>query len=128
MGARGLTLLEVLLAMGILTIVLLAFTGLQISSLRAGAQGRVTQGMVREAQNFLENLRTNPQAVDSLCTANLTLAGQPASCTYTPCRAETDGTLNCNGVSANQANAYRVRLQVPRDRPRLDLETVVYRP
>lgn len=128
MGARGLTLLEVLLAIGLLAVVLLAFTGLQLTSLRAGTQGRITQGMVREAQNFLENLRANPRAIPSLCTPTLTLAGQAASCTYTPCRAEANGALNCQGVEANQATAYRVRLQVPKDRPRLDLETVVYQP
>lgn len=128
-GAKGLTLLEVILAIGLLAVVLLAFTGLQITSLRAGAQGRVTQGMVREAQNFLENLRANPGSISALCnpTKKIDITRQTAFCTSTPCRAETNGTLNCP-VSEDQATAYRVRLQVPKDRPRLDLETVVYRP
>lgn len=128
MGAKGLTLFEVVLAVGLLAIVLLAFTGLQVTSLRAASQGRITQSLVQEAHNFLNDLRANPQSLPTRCTSSLTLGQRIATCTYTPCKAQADGTLICQGVASQEATAFRVRLQVPKDRPRLDLETVVYQP
>lgn len=126
MRAQGLTLLEVILAIGVLAIVLLAFTGLQITSLRASVQGRITQAMVREAQNFLETLRANPTSIPGRCTQTLSLGGTSASCQYIPC--SLNGTsLNCTtGVS--NPRAYRITLEVPANRPRMTLETVVYVP
>lgn len=127
MRAQGLTLLEVILAIGVLAIVLLAFTGLQITSLRASTQGRITQAMVREAQNLLENLRANPSSLPSQCNGTLNLPGnQEASCTYVPCTLSGEA-LNC-GPSVTAPKAYRVTLRVPDQNPRLVLETVVYRP
>jgi Tfp pilus assembly protein PilV len=126
MRAKGLTLLEVVLALGVLAVVLLAFTGLQVTSLRAGSSGRLTQKAVREAENFLESLRTNPGSLPSRCLSSFTLSGLSAACAYQPCRA--DGTGLACGPSVTQPTAYRVTLRVPGDTPRLTLETVVYAP
>ncbi|MFN4072189.1 MAG: prepilin [Thermus sp.] len=126
MRAHGLTLLEVLLAIGVLTIVLLAFTGLQVSSLRASSQGRFTQAMVREAENFLETLRADPHSIPSRCSENLTLGDTSASCQVSPC--SLNGTSLLCGTDVSNPRAYRVTLQVPKDGPRMTLETVVYLP
>lgn len=70
MGARkGLTLLEVILALGLLAVVVLAFTSLQVASLRAGQQGRELQTVVREMENFMERLRQDPRASPPFATA-----------------------------------------------------------
>lgn len=79
MGARkGFTLLEVLLALGLLAVVVLAFTALQVTSLRGGRQGRELQAVVREMENFMERLRQDPQGIPTLCNGALTLAGKGA--------------------------------------------------
>lgn len=123
MGARkGLTLLEVLLALGLLTVVVLAFTSLQVTSLRTGRQGRELQAVVREMENFMERLRQDPQGIPTLCNGDLTLGGRRGTCTATPCGVAQDGGLAC--PASGDARAFQVVLEVEGKR----LETVVYRP
>ncbi|GAA5335468.1 MULTISPECIES: PilV family protein [Thermus] len=126
MGVKGLSLLEVLLAVVLLSMVSLAFLGLQVTSLRASQSGRLTQALVREAENLLASMRANPGNIEALCRDTLSLTTATARCTYTPCAAKADGTLECPATGT--AHAFRVVLEVPKDSPRLTLETVVYRP
>ncbi len=122
MGARkGFTLLEVLLALGLLAVVVLAFTALQVTSLRGGRQGRELQAVVREMENFMERLRQDPQGIPTLCNGALT-GGKGGTCAATPCAVAQDGSLAC--PTSGDARAYRVVLEVGGKR----LETVVYRP
>jgi len=123
---RGLTLLEVLLALGVLAIVLLAYTGLQVTSLRAGASGRATQAMAREAENFLESLRADPASVGARCGGSVNLGPYRARCTHTPCGVGPDGAPQC--PTSGTPRLYRVTLEVPGDRPRVRLETLIYAP
>lgn len=126
MNVKGLTLLEVVLALGLLAIVLLAFTGLQISSLKASSQGRLTQTVVQEAQNLLENLRAQPGSIPSQCGSGIQVGGLRATCSYQAC--EINGTtLSCGGSISNPS-LYRVTLNIPEERPRLELSTLVYLP
>ncbi|BDB11001.1 prepilin [Thermus thermophilus] len=123
MGARkGLTLLEVILALGLLAVVVLAFTSLQVASLRAGQRGRELQTVVREMENFMERLRQDPQGVPALCNGALTLGGRQGTCTAVPCGVAQDGGLTC--PTSGDARAFQVVLEVEGKR----LETVVYRP
>lgn len=126
MNARGLTLLEVVLALGLVAVVLLAFTGLQISSLRASSQGRLTQTVVQEAQNLLENLRAQPRSIPSQCGSGIQVGGLRASCSYQACEITGD-TISCGGSISNPS-LYRVTLNIPEERPRLELWTLVYLP
>lgn len=85
MGARkGLTLLEVILALGLLAVVVLAFTSLQVASLRAGQQGRELQAVVREMENFMERLRQDPQGIPALCNGALALGGKQGTAPLSP--------------------------------------------
>ncbi|MGC8877112.1 prepilin [Thermus sp.] len=111
-----------LLAMGLLAVVVLAFASLQMTSLRGGRQGRELQAVVREMENFMERLRQDPQGLLSLCNGPLTLGGKEGTCTATPCAVAQDGGLTC--PTSGEARAYQVVLEVEGKR----LETVVYRP
>ena len=123
MGARkGLTLLEVILALGLLAVVVLDFTSLQVASLRAGQQGRELQTVVREMENFMERLRQDPQGIPALCNGALALGGKQGTCTAIPCNVAQDGGLAC--PTAGDVRAFQVVLRVEEKR----LETVVYRP
>ena len=119
---RGLTLLEVLLALGLLAVVVLAFTSLQVASLRGGSQGRELQAAVREMENFMERLRQDPEGIPALCSSALNLGRWRGTCTPTPCAVAQDGGLTC--PTSGEARAYRVVLEVGGKR----METVVYRP
>lgn|GEM_PF-141415 len=128
-ATEGLTLLEVALSLGLLSVVLLALVGLQVSSLRAGSTGRQVQALTREAENFLEGLRRNPGQIASVCAAGgsstggiVTLGGKTGRCTYEPCAVGTDGSLTCGGSTGS---LYRVTLAVPADRPQVTLRTVI---
>ncbi|GLV47334.1 prepilin [Thermus sp. LT1-2-5] len=125
---KGFTLLEALLALSILGIVLLAYIGLQATSLKALQGGQATQALAREAENFLVYLRANPTAIPGRCREDIPLGPARAACTFVPCRAEADGSLACAGVNPKEAQAFQILLEVPRERPRLRLETVVYQP
>ncbi len=109
MRPKGLTLLEVLLALGVLAIVLLAYTGLQVTSLRAGASGRATQAMAREAENFLESLRADPASVGARCGGSINLGPYRARCTHTPCGVGPDGAPQCptSGTPASTGSPWR---------------------
>ncbi|BAW02796.1 prepilin-like protein [Thermus thermophilus] len=108
--------------MGLLAVVVLAFTSLQVASLRAGQRGRELQTVVREMENFMERLRQDPQGVPALCNGALTLGGRQGTCTAVPCGVAQDGGLTC--PTSGDARAFQVVLEVEGKR----LETVVYRP
>lgn len=126
MNVKGLTLLEVVLALGLMAIVLLAFTGLQISSLRASSQGRLTQTVVQEAQNLLENFRAQPSSIPLQCRSGIQVGSLRATCSYEACEIN-ETTLSC-GESISNPSLYQVTLNIPEERPRLELWTLVYLP
>lgn len=128
-ATKGLTLLEVILAIGLLSVVLLALVGLQVSSLRAGNTGRGVQSLTRQAENFLEALRRNPGQIPTVCAASgansggeVSVGGRTGRCTYELCAVGSDGTLTCGGTTGA---LYRVTLSVPRERPQVTLRTVI---
>lgn len=120
---RGLSLLELLIALGGLGVVLVAFLGLELTALKVGARGRALQAMVREGENFLEALRSTPQGV-ARCREGVRLGGWSGSCRATPCALDPGGALVCRPGLPSPL-AYWVRLEVPRARPELRLETLI---
>jgi len=121
-ATKGFGLLEVLVAVFIFGLAVLAFTALQASSLRGGMQGRELQSTLRGMENFLEQVRTRPGYISSLCAGEVQVGRVRGRCSYTPCVLSPEGTT-CDG-SYSLATFYRVRLEAGNR----VLETLVYAP
>ena len=121
-ATKGFSLLEVLVAVFIFGLAVLAFTALQASSLRGGRQGQELQSTLRSMENFLERVRTRPGDLSSLCTGEVQIGRVRGKCSYTPC-ALSPGEVVCDD-SYSLAVLYKVRLEA---RNRV-LETLVYAP
>lgn len=106
---KGFTLLEVVLAVGLLAVVLLAFTGLQVTAIRALGDGRDRQEAAKLAENFIEDLRRDPAKVPVACTDSLSLGRYGGACAYVPCALAPDGSLAC-GAGISSPSAYRVEV------------------
>lgn len=124
---KGLTLLEVLLAVVLLAVVYLALGALQTTGLRTVESGRRTQEAASLAESFLEDLRKDPSRLPQTCSGNLTFGGgYRGSCTYTPCSLEGEALACQEGIPS--PGAYRVRVTVSRGGKELvSLEGVVGR-
>lgn len=110
---RGFTLVEVVLAVGVLAVVLLAFVGLQVAGLRSLGSGRDRQEAAKAAENFIESLRQDPAKVPTSCNGSLTLGRYAGSCAYLPCALGADGSLACEAEASSPA-AYQVEVVVSR--------------
>jgi Tfp pilus assembly protein PilV len=115
--------MEVLVAVFIFGLAVLAFTALQASSLRAGRQGQELQSTLRGMENFLERVRTRPGDLSSLCTGEVQIGSVQGECSYTPCALSPGGGVVCGG-SSSSATLYKVRLEAGNR----VLETLVYAP
>ncbi len=120
---KGFSLLEALVAVFIFGLTVLAFTALQTSSLRGGMQGRELQSTLRGMENFLEQVRTRPGGISSLCAGEVQIGRVRGRCSYTPCALSPGGGVVCGGDSSS-ATLYKVRLEAGNR----VLETLVYAP
>ncbi len=123
MGAtRGFSLVELLVAVFVLGLAVLAFGALQASSLRGGKQGQELQSTLRGMENFLERVRARPGDLPALCAGEVQIGRVRGRCSYTPCALSPGGGVTCGGSSS--AALYRVRLEAGNR----VLETLVYAP
>jgi len=122
-ATKGFSLLEVLVAVFIFGLAVLAFTALQASSLRGGRQGQELQSTLRGMENFLEQVRARPGDLPSLCAGEVQMGRVRGRCSYTPCALSPGGGVVCGGGSSS-ATLYRVRLEAGNR----VLETLVYAP
>jgi Tfp pilus assembly protein PilV len=114
--------MEVLVAVFIFGLAVLAFTALQASSLRGGRQGQELQFTLRGMENFLERVRTRPGDLSSLCTGEVQIGSVQGECSYTPCVLSPEGVV-CDD-SYSSTTLYKVRLEAGNR----VLETLVYAP
>ncbi len=122
-ATKGFGLLEVLVAVFIFGLAVLAFTALQASGLRTVRQGQELQSTLRGMENFLEQVRTRPGDISSLCAGEVQIGGVRGRCSYTPCALSPGGGVACGGDSSS-ATLYKVRLEAGNR----VLETLVYAP
>jgi prepilin-type N-terminal cleavage/methylation domain len=122
-ATKGFSLVEVLVAVLIFGLAVLAYTALQVSSLRGGRQGQELQSTLRSMENFLERVRTRPGDLPSLCTGEVQMGRVRGKCSYTPCALSPGGGVVCGGNSS-LAPLYKVRLEAGNR----VLETLVYAP
>jgi prepilin-type N-terminal cleavage/methylation domain-containing protein len=122
-ATKGFSLMEVLVAVLIFGLAVLAFTALQASSLRAGRQGQELQSTLRGMENFLERVRTRPGDLPSLCGGEVQIGRVRGRCSYTPCALSPGGEVTCED-SSSSATLYKVRLEAGNR----VLETLVYVP
>jgi type II secretory pathway pseudopilin PulG len=116
-------LVEVLVAVFIFGLAVLAYTALQASSLRGVRQGQELQSTLRGMENFLERVRTRPGDLPSLCTGEVQIGRVRGRCSYTPCALSPGGGVECDD-SHSLATLYKVRLEAGNR----VLETLVYAP
>ncbi|MFZ8812415.1 MAG: type IV pilus modification PilV family protein [Thermus aquaticus] len=109
-ATKGFSLLEVLLAVFVFGLAVLAFTALQASSLRGVRQGQELQSTLRGMENFLEQVRARPGDLPSLCAGEVQMGRVRGRCSYTPCALSPGGGVVCGGGSSS-ATLYRVRLE-----------------
>ncbi len=122
-ATRGFSLVELLVAVFVFGLAVLAFGALQASSLREVGQGQELQSTLRSMENFLERVRTRPGDIPSLCTGEVQIGRVRGRCSYTPCALSPGGGVVCGGGSSS-ATLYRVRLEAGNG----VLETLVYAP
>ena len=121
-ATKGFSLMEVLVAVFIFGLAVLAYTALQASSLRVGRQGQELQSTLRGMENFLERVRARPGDLSSLCVGQVQIGRVQGECSYTPC-VLSSGQVVCDD-SHSSATLYRVRLEAGNR----VLETLVYAP
>jgi prepilin-type N-terminal cleavage/methylation domain-containing protein len=122
-ATKGFSLLEVLVAVFVFGLAVLAFTALQASSLRGGRQGQELQSTLRGMENFLEQVRARPGDLSSLCAGEVQMGRVRGRCSYTPCALSPGGGVACGG-GFSSATLYKVRLEAGNR----VLETLVYAP
>ncbi len=122
-ATKGFSLVELLVAIFVFGLTVLAFTALQTSSLRVGRQGQELQSTLRGMENFLERVRTRPGDLSSLCAGEVQIGRVRGKCSYTPCALSPGGEVDCGGNSSLAA-LYKVRLEAGNR----VLETLVYAP
>jgi len=107
-GTAGLTLVEVVLAVGILAFVLLTVAALQGSSLQVTAETAATRASVRLAENEIELQRLSPS---STCTTTMP---EGFSCTVDvlPCT-QAAGAIACTAATdPSSATSSAVRVTI----------------
>jgi prepilin-type N-terminal cleavage/methylation domain-containing protein len=122
-ATRGFSLVELLVAVFVFGLAVLAFGALQASSLRGGRQGQELQSTLRGMENFLERVRARPGDLSSLCAGEVQMGRVWGRCSYTPCALSPGGGVVCGGDSSS-ATLYKVRLEAGNR----VLETLVYAP
>jgi len=122
-ATKGFSLVEVLVAVFLFGLAVLAYTALQASSLRGVGQGQELQSTLRGMENFLERVRTRPGDLPSLCAGEVQIGRVRGRCSYTPCALSPGGGVVCDD-SYSSATLYKVRLEAGNR----TLETLVYAP
>ncbi len=111
MRHSGFSLVEVLIAASITSMVVLSVAQMQGTSLFSSRQARLMREATDIASSFIEELRAQPGNVPSLC-ANRETNGFSLSCSST-------------ALSSNPAS-YQIRVQVGRNsRSYLDIQTIL---
>lgn len=108
---KGSTLLEVLIAVLVLSIGLLGVSGLHAASLRYIQGGWARAAVAGGMSSFAESVRSNPDASTTayLLTSNYT-AQRTAVASLTESTACTTGTCTPNDLAAEQLNNWRIAL------------------
>jgi len=126
---KGLTLLELLIAVSMTAISVLGVAALQGSGLQASSQAKQVQSVTRFAEAELERQRQSVHSASSAQT-DTCLSGLPGhlSCTVHtyPCT-YSSSTLSCfNGtVDASELVAHQINVEVRGTKTNLELQTVV---
>lgn len=126
---KGLTLLELLIAVSMSAISVLGIAALQGSALQVSAQARQIQSVTRAAEAELERQRQSVHSFASAQTRScLSSLPNHFSCTVSsyPCTFST-ATLSCiNGaVDASDLVAHQIKVEVAGPKAALELQTVV---
>jgi type II secretory pathway pseudopilin PulG len=116
-------LVELLVAIFVFGLAVLAFGALQTSSLRGGKQGQELQSTLKGMENLLERVRTRPGDLSSLCAGEVQMGRVRGKCSYTPCALSPGGEVVCDD-SYSSTTLYKVKLEAGNR----VLETLVYAP
>lgn len=123
---QGLSLIEIIIAIAILSIAMLAMAGMQSASFKSTRTARQTQEAVAVVRAEIEQLRAAPATVGDQCH-NKTVKGYQFECKPTPCTIKTDVTLECTPYTpAAQRRAWEIELRVKfQDKPLLTTTTII---
>lgn len=107
---RGISLLEVLISLLILSLGALGFAGLQLKGLKTTEDANYRAQATLIAQDAIERILANPSAMESYLTANSYSAGTagstpPSACTNAPCSAGAMATQDKAHISWTAANS-----------------------
>jgi len=124
MRNKGFSLIEVLIAVIILSVAVLAIARLQDTGLKAVREARLMRQATDLARAKLEQLRANPGGIPGQCQGNQALGGGfVLSCSQTTCSSISSSGSCTAGVGTA---AYQISMQVNRqNKEYLNLQTVV---
>lgn len=125
-GAQmGLTLIEVVIALLILVVAVLAVSGLQASSLRATRTSQIVQDLNGTARAELEAWRASSISYTSIANPSCALEpGEGCSVEVRPC-AFSSNELDCGAGTVTHPVAHAVTVTVERDDASVTLGTLV---
>jgi len=103
---KGLSLVEVLVALAVLGLVSAFFVAVQVGALRQGQAARGEQKLVRAMENLIEDIRGSKDL--SRCAPSVRLDGVEGSCAATPCAVQGDSLVCDSRVDSNLAEAYKI--------------------
>jgi len=110
-SARGLTLLEVLIAIFILGVAVLAALTLQHTAFRATTKARVAKAAAAIIRDRIERMRAQPSDLSDLCTSNEEINGFTMNCVKTPCSlTDNSGATNITCASGENADLYKIEI------------------
>ena len=102
MNRHGFTLVELIVAIAVFTLVATALVMTQVSSFRAERKANLINQATEEAEQFLARLKASPEELTELCAE----AEEPLGCTASPC-VSAGGTPTC-GEGVTEPEFYRV--------------------
>ncbi len=124
MSRKGLTLIEVAVAIALLSLVLLSLLGLELAAVQSAKSARWQREVQALAQNFLEGL--TPGSVPGLCPSEGSVVRLgpkvSATCRSVRCALGEDGTPVC-GTGAG--TAFLVELAYPAEAPKARMRKLV---
>lgn len=114
---QGMTLLEVLIALFVFTIAVLATIDLQRTSLQTTYGARVTKAATAVIRDKIERIRAQPGELDNLCKDSEQINGFDVSCAKTPCaiKVQDNGNGNVTTVSCDNVGVpdlYKIQISV----------------
>jgi len=114
-STRGLTLIEVLIAIFIMGVAVLAVMALQNSAFKATSKARIAKAAAAITRDRIERIRARPDAIDNLCKSGEEVNGFTMNCTKTPCALENNGGITDIACGSGENNdLYKVEITLTR--------------